>query len=195
MTGPTVALTFDDGPSRWTPALLDALAAHLGHATFFVLGCHIAGREQILQRALLEGHELGVHGWDHTAVPELSAAELGWQLQATVDALTGLGAPRPGLWRAPWQQADAGALDVARGLGLAHCSVTLDGRDVSRPANAVVRLLAPRLHDDAVVGLHDGVAPNGEQHVRDRLGTVAAVEQLLKLCRSVTVSELLAAAA
>jgi peptidoglycan/xylan/chitin deacetylase (PgdA/CDA1 family) len=34
-----VALTFDDGPSPWTGPILDLLAAHEGHATFFTLGC------------------------------------------------------------------------------------------------------------------------------------------------------------
>jgi peptidoglycan/xylan/chitin deacetylase (PgdA/CDA1 family) len=34
-----VALTFDDGPSPWTGPILDLLAAHDGHATFFALGC------------------------------------------------------------------------------------------------------------------------------------------------------------
>ncbi|MDX6388681.1 MAG: Polysaccharide deacetylase, partial [Gaiellaceae bacterium] len=30
-----VALTFDDGPSQWTHAILHLLAQHGGHATFF----------------------------------------------------------------------------------------------------------------------------------------------------------------
>jgi Polysaccharide deacetylase len=30
-----VALTFDDSPSPWTGSILDLLAAHEGHATFF----------------------------------------------------------------------------------------------------------------------------------------------------------------
>ncbi len=37
-TGGAMALTFDDGPSASTPAILDALAAHGARATFFVLG-------------------------------------------------------------------------------------------------------------------------------------------------------------
>ena len=36
-----VALTFDDGPARWTEPILDHLARHDGHATFFVLGNEI----------------------------------------------------------------------------------------------------------------------------------------------------------
>ena len=36
---PVVALTFDDGPDpTHTPRLLDILAAHRAHATFFMIG-------------------------------------------------------------------------------------------------------------------------------------------------------------
>ena len=37
--GPFIAMTFDDGPSeKLTPELLDILAPHHIHATFFVIG-------------------------------------------------------------------------------------------------------------------------------------------------------------
>jgi peptidoglycan/xylan/chitin deacetylase (PgdA/CDA1 family) len=62
---PAVALTFDDGPGAVTPALLDVLRRHGARATFDVLGHRIAGREHLLQRAVHEGHEIGVHGWRH----------------------------------------------------------------------------------------------------------------------------------
>jgi peptidoglycan/xylan/chitin deacetylase (PgdA/CDA1 family) len=40
-----LALTFDDGPSEWTPSILDLLAEHDARATFFILGAGIAGAE------------------------------------------------------------------------------------------------------------------------------------------------------
>ena len=61
-----VALTFDDGPgNRLTPAILDILAQAGVKATFFVLGRNIAGREELLLRLAKEGHEIGVHGFEH----------------------------------------------------------------------------------------------------------------------------------
>ena len=59
---PRIALTFDDGPSQWTPAILDLLAAAGARATFFVLGQAIDGREDLLRRIASEDHELGNHG-------------------------------------------------------------------------------------------------------------------------------------
>jgi peptidoglycan/xylan/chitin deacetylase (PgdA/CDA1 family) len=60
-----VALTFDDGPAASTDAVLDVLSAEDARATFFIVGGFVAGRESTLQRASAEGHELGVHGWNH----------------------------------------------------------------------------------------------------------------------------------
>lgn len=60
-----VYLTFDDGPSANTEAVLDALAARNQKATFFVVGKNIAGREAVLKRAVEEGHTVGIHGYSH----------------------------------------------------------------------------------------------------------------------------------
>ena len=66
--GPYIAMTFDDGPSeKLTPELLDILARHHIHATFFVIGKNVVEHPEILQRAVREGHEIGNHSWTHPA--------------------------------------------------------------------------------------------------------------------------------
>ncbi len=61
-----IALTFDDGSEQdCTSHILDAFSAHGGQATFFVLGSSIAGNEDLLKRAVAEGHELGNHLFSH----------------------------------------------------------------------------------------------------------------------------------
>jgi peptidoglycan/xylan/chitin deacetylase (PgdA/CDA1 family) len=60
---PTVYLTFDDGPNpAATPQLLDVLAAHGVHATFFLIERHItAETAPIVKRIADEGHSIGLH--------------------------------------------------------------------------------------------------------------------------------------
>lgn len=60
-----VYLTFDDGPSKNTTTVLDALKAQGVHATFFVVGKNIAGHEAILKRMVSEGHTLAIHTYSH----------------------------------------------------------------------------------------------------------------------------------
>lgn len=188
---PTVALTFDDGPSQWTEPLLDVLAGHGGNATFFVLGSNIAGREQTIARAVSEGHELGVHGWEHERLDDWIPEELiRKRIRQTEVALLAAGAPKPVLWRPPWLYSTSAVIETTAALGYRFVGVTVDGRDVSTGEGAIVREVLTGLEEGAIVGLHDGIAANGEQHVQTREATIRAVARLLERCRSVTVSEL-----
>lgn len=57
-----IFLTFDDGPSEYTGALLDVLAKHNVKATFFVTGY---GDDAIIAREFNEGHAVGIHTFSH----------------------------------------------------------------------------------------------------------------------------------
>jgi peptidoglycan/xylan/chitin deacetylase (PgdA/CDA1 family) len=61
-----VALTFDDGPTpegvAWATSVLRPAQAH---ATFFLIGSEIGGRESLVRQLLAEGHEIGNHSFSH----------------------------------------------------------------------------------------------------------------------------------
>jgi peptidoglycan/xylan/chitin deacetylase (PgdA/CDA1 family) len=61
----TVALTFDDGPNQYTPAVLDTLKALDVKATFFIVGRMAHANPAILARIADEGHLLGNHSATH----------------------------------------------------------------------------------------------------------------------------------
>jgi peptidoglycan/xylan/chitin deacetylase (PgdA/CDA1 family) len=60
---PTIYLTFDDGPNPTaTPALLDTLARHDVHATFFIIDKHLTpDTASIVRRAFDGGHAVALH--------------------------------------------------------------------------------------------------------------------------------------
>jgi peptidoglycan/xylan/chitin deacetylase (PgdA/CDA1 family) len=60
-----VALTFDDGPNDYTPAVLDALKAAGVTGTFFIVGRMAQAHPGILERIAAEGHLLGNHSATH----------------------------------------------------------------------------------------------------------------------------------
>ena len=60
-----VYLTFDDGPSSNTAAILDILAAYDVKATFFVTGKTKEMYIPLYQRIVEEGHTLGMHSFSH----------------------------------------------------------------------------------------------------------------------------------
>ncbi|WP_297921899.1 polysaccharide deacetylase family protein [Metallibacterium sp.] len=69
-------LSFDDGPHpEHTPRLLDLLAAHGVHASFFVVGKLAEAQPHLVERIVVEGHTLGNHSYNHRGFVSLSLAE------------------------------------------------------------------------------------------------------------------------
>jgi peptidoglycan/xylan/chitin deacetylase (PgdA/CDA1 family) len=61
-----VALTIDDAPSPYTPAILDILKKHNATATFFIIGSQLSSvpnGKAIVQRIHKEGHDVGNHAF------------------------------------------------------------------------------------------------------------------------------------
>ena len=59
-------LTFDDGPSTVTPAILDVLKQENVKASFFVLGSRVNAMPEMTKRIYDEGHYLANHGYSHS---------------------------------------------------------------------------------------------------------------------------------
>ena len=77
----TVFLTFDDGPSDWTPGILDTLAKENVKATFFICGrFNMKGKpgtsfkifRDVLVRMKHEGHVIGNHTATHRTLTRMS---------------------------------------------------------------------------------------------------------------------------
>ena len=85
---PLVALTFDDGPrSSTTGPLLEGLALREVPATFFLVGSRVAGNEELVRRMAQEGHQIGVHTFDHVELKGLTRREFDLQVGKTRAAL------------------------------------------------------------------------------------------------------------
>lgn len=187
--GPSVALTFDDGPDpRWTPRILDILAAADARATFFVLRDHVLAHPELVRRAADAGHEIGVHGADHWDMTRLTSAQLDRSLADTKRAVADLVGREPVLMRPPYGRFDAPVLHAARshGLQLILWSDWLPGRNSASASAALLAQLTP----GAVILCHDGRRTPSEQMVSAlRTFVPSCVAKGLRLA---TVSELLA---
>lgn len=60
-----VALTFDDGPDRFTQPVADCLSRHGVVGTFFVIGHKVKNQPDTLRRIHQQGHVIGNHGYHH----------------------------------------------------------------------------------------------------------------------------------
>ena len=194
-----LSLSFDDGPSEWTPLLLDALAEHGAHATFFVLGEAVTGREAILQRAVAEGHELGNHTFGHRDSSELTDQELRADLLRAAEEIRAAVGFMPRLARPPYMADARRFAGIAAALGFRPTVLaSVDARDWDEPTAApIVARVLEGAEPGAIVDLHDGIPTRSSRAHPSRSPTVDAIIRLLPELRGrgfdlVTVSELLA---
>lgn len=174
-----LALTFDDGPSDWTPAILDLLAGHRARATLFLLGAGVAGREPTLQRALREGHELGLHGWSHPHLTELPDAEIRDEMQRTRAEIERASGARAGIWRPPYFEADERVRRALAGMDLVEAACTVAPEDYHWPAERTAKFVIERLRPGAIVDLHDG-RPSRSSSDPERTATIEALDLILR---------------
>src|SRR5262249_5325828 len=73
-----IVLTFDDGPSPHTRAVLDALAQHCTKAIFFPVGKQALRHPEILKEVAAAGHTIGGHTWSHANL----ASKMSWPKRA-----------------------------------------------------------------------------------------------------------------
>jgi peptidoglycan-N-acetylglucosamine deacetylase len=188
-----IALTFDDGPSLATPALVRLLAEYGAKATFFQIGANAAGFPEIARAVRSAGHEIGNHSQTHPNFaltrPSFIDAEFA-EAQRTLTRITG---ETPVLLRAPFGVRWLGFRNMQQRLGLQGVMWTVAGLDWKLPPAAIARRILARATDGGIICLHDG---RGTLKDPDVAPTLEAVRRILpgllgKGYHFETVSELL----
>lgn len=183
-----VALTFDDGPSGAnTPVLLDGLRQRGVHATFFLVGSMVENHPELAVRLALEGHQTGIHTYDHDSsggLRDLSAEQFDAQVGKTRRMLTALTGQTQFALRPPYGFVDGG---VERGAPGPIILWSVDPEDWKyRDAQQVTAHILSHVKDGDIVLLHDIFSTS----VEAALSVVDALQA--QGWRFVTVDELLA---
>lgn len=191
-----VALSFDDGPDpKVTPAVLDALARHHAHATFFAIGRSLDANPQLGRRLLAEGHELGNHSWRHSRWESfLGVREQLQEIERGERAIAAMTASRvEPLYRPPFGIKSPPFVRAASQRRLTMVAWSLHSRDTrGRDPERIAARVLERIRPGDIVLLHDGHDLPG----RHRPACARAVPLILQGLREkelecVTVSELL----
>jgi peptidoglycan/xylan/chitin deacetylase (PgdA/CDA1 family) len=171
-----LALTFDDGPSEGTPAILDILAQYGVPATFFQVGANVDRLPAVARAVSAAGHAIGNHSYAHPLFcfrpPGFIEEDLR-RAQQTIEAHTGV---RPEWFRAPFGVRWFGMGRAQRRLSLTGVMWSAIGYDWKRNSDAVCRHLAGRALNGAILCLHDGRELRTRPDIRV---TVEAVRRLV----------------
>jgi len=179
--GSKVYLTFDDGPSIYTPQVLSVLQSKGVPATFFVVGKNAAQHPSTVQQEHAAGEGTGNHTWDHQDLTTLSADQVRTELQSTSDEIANLTGTPPVLWRPPFGAVNDNVTQIASSLGLSMRLWDVDSSDWTMPGvNAIVSNVVSTVKPDAIILFHDG-SPGDDE---DRSQTVTALPTVIDQLRS-----------
>lgn len=179
-----ISLTYDDGPSAYTPIVLDALAKYSGHATFFVVGTSVPRYADSVRRAAAMGCEIGNHTFDHSNLKNLSIGQAQSVINRTNQMVKELTGTEVRLLRPPYGSYNTTTF-AAAGMPVIMWSIdTLDWK--TRSTSATIQCIQQKAYDGAIVLMHDLHQP-----------TVLAADKIMSYLKSagyqlVTVSELAA---
>lgn len=150
----TVALTFDDGPSRTNTSLtLNALVETGARATFFVLGNRISEYDDLVQREHDEGHAVASHNWHHGNASKYKASTLRGMVEKCDTALiAAIGIPTR-YNRVPYGLYNQ-MIKAKTGWPLIQWSLdTYDWRGL--PTNTVLKRVRNGISDGDIILCHD----------------------------------------
>lgn len=98
-----IALTFDDGPTEFTPKFLDLLKENNIKATFFCIGKQIEKYPETFQRIIAEGHSVGNHTYSHSNnTGFLSTSKMIEEIEKCDEVMLKIGNIKTDLYRPPF---------------------------------------------------------------------------------------------
>ena len=151
---PLVALTFDDGPREATTGpLLDGLALREVPATFFLVGSRIGGNEDLVRRMAAEGHQIGVHTFDHVALKGLSRRDFDLQVGKTRALIASLAGEGNYWLRPPYGLLDKNAESWCGGPVILWSVDPEDWKD--KDIDRIVAAVTEHVSDGDIILLHD----------------------------------------
>ena len=153
--GNYAALTFDDGPGRFTDRVLEILREGGAQGTFFLVGRELKGADEIARRQVEMG-AVGDHTWNHPLLTRLKNRDVMAELGRTKQALErAVGQPIT-LFRAPFADHDRRVDARIRRLGLLHILWNVDtGDSDGAGTQEIVRKAEAGLHPGAIILMHE----------------------------------------
>jgi len=161
--------SFDDGPDPvWTPKVLQVLAKHGAHATFFELGSMQTAHPGLREQVLAAGNTIGSHSITHAQLTAVSPARRHHEI---------FDGPESTCFRPPYGASNPKVRADILAAGMVQVLWDVDPRDWARPGtNAIVHNILTHAHNHNIILMHDGGG--------NRAQTVAALDKVLPLLKA-----------
>ncbi len=148
-----IALTFDDGPSKYTEEILNILKKNDCNATFFVLGNKVSIYSDLLIESINNGNEIGNHSYNHKWMIKLNEKDLENQISKTQDIIKEYTGYTPKLIRPTYGSLNDRIKKISS-LDIVLWNVdTLDWK--YKNPNKIVENATKKLKDGNIILMHD----------------------------------------
>jgi peptidoglycan/xylan/chitin deacetylase (PgdA/CDA1 family) len=126
----TWGLTYDDGPTHYTPRLLDFMGNNSIHSTFFLVGSRCSEYTALVKQEVDLGHQVAVHTWSHHALTSLTNEEIVAEIKWTEKCIFDAAGVIPTMMRPPYGDTDDRVRFILEKLGYQQVIWT-DGFDTN----------------------------------------------------------------
>jgi peptidoglycan/xylan/chitin deacetylase (PgdA/CDA1 family) len=168
-----IALTFDDGPGPYTPAILQILARTHTPATFFEVGEELRYFAASTAEIVRLGDPIGDHTWSHPDMSRLSGRRQQRQLLSEAAAIGDEGAPFPQMYRPPFGMWNQTTLRLLRQNHMLMVLWSVDTDDWEKPGTKqIIHSVLSGAKAGAIILMHDAGG--------DRSETVAALPVIIR---------------
>ncbi|USK52096.1 polysaccharide deacetylase family protein [Bacillus sp. CMF12] len=152
----TVVLTFDDGPGRVLPEILDILKKENVPAVFFWQS-RLLYTQRPWKRVMEEGHQIGTHSSKHSNYVKLTPNEQIQDLlnsKTKIESIIGQGVK---LFRPPFGQYNEHTITAAKQLGLTTIMWRISSMDweLKEQPEQIIANVVENLEDGAIILLHE----------------------------------------
>jgi len=193
-----IALTFDiSWGEKTAEPILDILKQEGIHATFFLSSPWAEKHQQLVQRMVADGHEIGSHGNRHIDLNTLGEGEIEHEISTAQQVLEQISAQKVRLIRAPNGAYDNKVISAANKLGYRVIQWSVDSLDWKRPGpSAVINNVLNGLHSGGGAKAGDIILFHASDSAPDTIQALPTVIQRLtaKGYRLIPVGQLLSQA-
>lgn len=148
-----IAITFDDGPSKYTKKVLSLFQKYKGNATFFVIGNKVDLYHETLKTLVKNGNEIGNHSYNHKYLTRVTDEELLTQITDTQNIVKEVTGTTPKLFRPTYGSINKHLRDKVK-LDIVMWTVDTSDWKTNNPKKIASRALKT-IKDGDIILMHD----------------------------------------
>lgn len=152
-----VYLTFDDGPSIYSPKILEILQQNNAKATFFEIGRNVATLPQNSKLLNNAGMKICEHSWKHDDLTTLTNDQITNDVKKTTNIISSTIGKKPDCIRPPYGAINHRVKEVLKQNNIRPVLWNIDTMDWSRPGTKhIIDEVEKNVQNDSVILMHDG---------------------------------------